>query len=72
MLLIKWDHGKKQNIKVNKKWLIQQLHTKIQSIDWDAAKQDVSRFLRAHEQATLKLWSDDFFLSRLEKLSNYL
>jgi predicted nucleotidyltransferase component of viral defense system len=57
---------------VNSEWLLNELKNKISQIDWHAAKQDVARFLRPRELATLELWGADFFLSRLEKLSDYL
>lgn len=59
----------KQNILINKDWVLTQLDQKIQSIDWQKAAEDVRRFLRPNEQEALGLWSEDFFLSRLEKLS---
>lgn len=62
----------KQNISVIPQWFLHQLKTKITHIDWDAAKQDVASFLKPRELSTLTLWSQDFFLSRLEKLSGYL
>lgn len=62
--------GKK--IAVTSKWLITQLKKKITSMDWDDARDDVRRFLRAREAETLRLWSKDFFLSQVEKLSGYL
>ena len=62
----------KQNIMVTPQWLSQELKTKINTINWNIAKQDVARFLRSRELATLELWSKDFFLSRVNKLSDYL
>ncbi len=56
-----------QNLTIDKNWLKRELETKIKSINWNDAKDDVSRFLRANEQASLKLWSTNLFLSRLEK-----
>lgn len=56
---------------VTPKWFFNQLKTKIVHTDWDEAKQDVARFLRPRELATLELWSKDFFLSRWEKLVAY-
>lgn len=61
-----WEN---RNIEVNAKWLKNELGKKIKSIDWEAAKLDVSAFLRANEQASLKYWNTDLFLSRLEKNS---
>lgn len=61
-----------QNIEVNNKWVLDQLTVKINAIDWDDARNDVSKFLRPKDQKTLELWSQDFFLNQLEKLENYL
>lgn len=70
--LIQTGPWENQNVNLTKDWLLKQFNHKIRSIDWDAAKQDVSRFLRVHEQETLQLWSENFFLSRLNKLMSYL
>lgn len=63
---------KNQEIRVSPEWLQQQLKIKITEMDWETVKQDVVRFLRPKEIATLELWSEDFFLSRLDKLFGYL
>ena len=62
--------GKKLNI--NKKWLVEALHKKINSIDWKQATQDVSRFIKSDELDSLGVWSTEFFLAECEKLSGYL
>jgi predicted nucleotidyltransferase component of viral defense system len=61
-----------QQITVTPKWFLHQLKIKMTQIDWNEVKQDAMRFLRQPELATLQLWSNDFFLSRLEKLTDYL
>jgi hypothetical protein len=61
-----------QNIIVTPEWFLKKLKEKIITMSWDDAKKDVARFLRPRELATLDLWSQDFFLSRLEKLSEYV
>lgn len=63
---------KNHDISVNPQWFLNKLKTKIAHIDWQAAKQDVARFLRSRELATLELWSKEFFLSRADKLAKYL
>lgn len=63
---------KGKSVNVNKKWFLAELKKKIIHLDWDMAKQDVARFLKPGDLASLDLWSKDFFLSRLEKLSGYL
>ncbi len=59
-----------QHIQVTQKWYIDALENKIKSIEWEAAKKDVSPFLRVQEKKNLALWSTDFFLDKLEKLNN--
>lgn len=63
---------KGQDLNVTPAWFLQELKTKIIQTDWQAAKQDVARFLKPRELTTLELWSKEFFLSRLEKLSHNL
>lgn len=57
-----------KNILITPAWLKQEIKAKINSINWNEARQDVARFLRPRELITLDLWSKDFFLSRIEKL----
>ena len=61
-----------QNLDVTQEWFLHELTNKINTIDWNQAKQDVARFLRPRELATLELWSKEFFISRLQKLGGYL
>jgi predicted nucleotidyltransferase component of viral defense system len=63
---------KAQKIVVTPQWFLQELKLKIAQIDWNAARQDVARFLKPQELASLELWSTDFFYSRLDKLGGYL
>ncbi|HLD50519.1 MAG TPA: nucleotidyl transferase AbiEii/AbiGii toxin family protein [bacterium] len=58
----------KQGLKIDRAWYFEQMEMKIRSIDWEAAKRDISRFLKSPQLETLKLWSQEFFLSFLEKL----
>ena len=50
-------------------WLEDTLRNTIATIDWKAAANDVRRFLRPAEAKTLELWSDRFFLAKLEKMA---
>lgn len=59
---------KDQNISVTPDWFLQELKTKINSMDWDDAKKDVARFLRPRALASLDVWSKEFFISRVDKL----
>jgi len=54
-----------QELKVDKEWTIQALHEKICSLDWREAKDDVRRFVRQNELASLELWTKELFLDRL-------
>jgi predicted nucleotidyltransferase component of viral defense system len=61
-----------KNISVTPEWFIEQLRLEINSIDWNDAKKDVARFLRAKQLSTLEVWSKDFFLTRTDILAGYL
>lgn len=56
-----------QGIVADRTWVLDQLRTKIASLDWNRAAQDVRRFLRPREQSSLDLWSEDLFARQLEK-----
>ncbi len=57
-----------QNITANKQWVLHELKNKIVSIPWQQAAREVQRFVRAHEQPSLDLWSKELFLNQLKKL----
>jgi len=53
---------------IDPSWLRNALAEKITNIDWKEAAEDVMRFLNAAEQQSLTLWSDRFFLNKVERL----
>lgn len=53
-------------------WFMKELKNKIDAMNWDEAKRDVAPFLRARDSVSLDVWSKAFFLSRVEKLAEYL
>ena len=57
----------KQNLVVDKTWIVNVLEKKISSMDWKRAVEDVRRFIRANEQPSLDLWSKELFLQQLDK-----
>lgn len=59
---------KGQNISVNVLWLAEQLVQKIQKVDWEMVRNDVTRFLPAREVKSLDLWKEDFFLYHAREL----
>jgi predicted nucleotidyltransferase component of viral defense system len=65
-----FQHGPWQGkpLTIDQSWLKCALVEKITSIDWKEATADVTRFLGAAEQSSLKLWSQKFFLSKVEKI----
>ncbi|MCL5261635.1 MAG: nucleotidyl transferase AbiEii/AbiGii toxin family protein [Gammaproteobacteria bacterium] len=64
-----WEN---QKIEVNKSWILSELENKILHINWHFITNDVIRFLKPQDQKSLEVWSKEFFISRLEKLSDYL
>lgn len=61
-----------QKIIVTPKWYLTEMTKKIQTINWEQAKSDVERFLNDREILQLKLWHQDFFLSKVKKLESQL
>lgn len=61
-----------QNIEITNDWLIVQLQNKINSIDWQATKLEVSRFINKEFQDSLSIWSTAFFQDKTHKLKQYL
>lgn len=59
-------------ISVDIAWLKEALSDAIARIDWKDASDDVARFLRPLELRSLDLWSERFFMAKLEKLCSSL
>ncbi len=57
-------------LKVDHAWCIAQLSAKIKKTDWPFAAQDVQRFLKPVELASLSLWEDILFLEQVKKIPN--
>ncbi|CUX32602.1 MULTISPECIES: nucleotidyl transferase AbiEii/AbiGii toxin family protein [Agrobacterium] len=57
-----------ETVHVDAAWLKAALSETIKRIDWKEAAGDVRRFLRPAELKSTDLWSDRFFLAKLEKL----
>jgi len=60
------------DVNVDGAWLVDTLRDKITSIDWRDAAMDVERFLKPIEQKSLSLWSERFYLHKLEQLNELL
>jgi predicted nucleotidyltransferase component of viral defense system len=70
--LLQYGPWQGQDLDINRGWLIKVLRDKISAIDWQDAAEDVARFLTSPEQASLKLWSERFFLHKLERMSELI
>lgn len=58
----------RQNIQVDLDWCIKQFRDKITSIDWNATKEDIRRFVKPTELPSVDLWGRNLFLAQLEKM----
>lgn len=58
-----------EGLKIDMAWLEDTLGNSIAAIDWKAAADDVRRFLRPAEAKSLELWSDRFFVAKLQKMA---
>ena len=68
--LVQYGPWQGQALNVDQVWLVNSLSEKISSIEWKDAAADVERFLKPVEQKSLSLWSERFFVSKLERLYN--
>lgn len=60
---------KGQNIKINQDWYINEMAKKIEGVDWKAAKEEMTRFLKLSAMTGLDVWGKEFLLDRMQKLS---
>lgn len=61
-----------QRLVINKEWLTKALRQRIEEIDWNQAKDDVSRFLPEGELENIRFWSSGFFAYHVDRLEQYL
>ena len=59
-------------VKATMDWYKKELASRIKEVDWQKAKTDVQRFLRPVDVKTLDLWTTDFFLANLKRLTSML
>ena len=59
-----------QDVNVDKQWCIEALREKIDSVNWQDAKNEIRRFVRANELPSIDLWNRDLFLNRLERYAS--
>ncbi len=58
-----------QNLKiVDRDFVVEKLSIKIKTLEWKEIKRDVERFLKPEELDTLKLWDEDLFLEKIQKI----
>ncbi len=57
-----------QGLRIDAKWLEQNLSSRIKEIEWHEAVRDVSRFVRPDYKDSLAMWSEEFFSAKLEKM----
>ena len=60
--------SKTKDFTVTPEWLDKTLGHAIGKVEWPKAADDVRRFLKSREAASLDLWSARFFAARLEKM----
>lgn len=66
--LIQYGPWKGQELEIDEGWLVNALENKISSIDWKDAVNDVERFLKPVEHRSLSLWSERFFMNKLQNI----
>ena len=59
-----------QEMKIDRDWCLKQLHERICSLNWKEAQDDVKRFVRQSELESIKFWTKDFFLDRLNNYAS--
>lgn len=58
-----------ENLKVvNRDFVVSELSSKIKALNWKEVRRDVERFLKPEELDTLKLWDEDLFLEKVQKI----
>lgn len=66
--LKQWGPWQGKDIMVDSTWLQHALTARISVINWKEAATDVERFLDSVEQKSLALWSERFFMDKVQKM----
>lgn len=64
-----WEH---QGLRIDRTWFLGALGDCVAKIDWEKAKKDVLRFVKPRDVPSVELWSTEFFLDRIQKMSGFL
>ncbi len=59
-----------KTVDVNLEWIAKQLEIKIKEASWPKLHEELARFLKPEEQKTLQIWTPDFFLTQVKKLTD--
>jgi predicted nucleotidyltransferase component of viral defense system len=59
-----------KELKITRDWCLKALNDKICSLNWKEAQDDVKRFIRQGELESIKYWTKDFFLDRLNNYAS--
>jgi len=70
--LFQYGPWQDQALVIDHDWLVTALAEKISAINWQDAAADVERFLKPFEQKSLQLWSEKFYMNKLDKLDGLL
>lgn len=57
-----------QEIQITTTWLKEALKKQVLKIDWKKASKEMQRFVNLDYMPTLRLWSTDFFLNKIQQL----
>lgn len=60
-----------QAVVVDERWCAERLMDKIRALDWDAARADVRRFLKANEIPSLDVWGAPLFMDQVKWLLTF-
>lgn len=66
--LYQQEPWKGKALQIDKNWVKEKLKDKVETIDWEAAKNDVEIFLRKRQLRSLDLWKKDFFLDLIHSI----
>ena len=67
--LFQYGPWQDQKLTIDHDCLVKALEGKIANIDWKQATADVKRLVKESEQKSLNLWSERFFISKLNKIT---